>query len=153
MVKWKKLFKSNNLHYTVKQIYLTTEIVAKCYIWQLEKIDLVKLHNQITHNYSSLYHFLGLTFNSCLLYLKPICVCGQRVSAICHQSNQSSGLQRGHTYKGAGLVKLLYFALWNSICGPCVIAECPECAELSSWSLLQQPSWKVLWLVSKGSCP
>ncbi len=73
----KKVFNSNNMHYTVIQIYFTREIVAKrLHLITWTKFDLVKLHNQINH--SSLYHFLGLTFNSCLLDLEPICVHGHR---------------------------------------------------------------------------
>ncbi len=74
-----KVSKSNNLHYTVIQIYLTREIVAKrLHLITWTKFDLVKLHNQI--NQSSLYHFLGLTFNSCL-FLNQF-VCRHRVSAM-----------------------------------------------------------------------
>ncbi len=59
-----------------------------------------------------------LTFDSCLLYLKSIRVCGQRVSAI-HAGNQSLSCSAGCK----AIVKLFCSFHYETQCCPCVMAE------------------------------
>ena len=95
VVKWRKV--KTTICITPYVHVLTTESFYEIlYLETLAKFYLVKLHNRINH--LSLYHFQGLTFNSSLLYLKPIRLCGQRVSAI-HAGNQRQSV-RVHRMQG-----------------------------------------------------